>query len=164
MKADHRYAHLLIKEYEFWTLYLNEKQLPYIGRCYAWWKDTSPDEGEGMKLSSLSPAAMQEVFGRIFDDVCTAMGALGYPTAAYGSEFLLNTCYLANELVHNHHMHVHFIPRSTAIVSVHDRVADTHIFSSNTDWGRNYSQPKGLPQPPPAKLEIVRNTMAEAIR
>lgn len=164
MKADDRYAHLRIKEYTYWDLYLNEKQLPYLGRSYAWWKDRFPSEGEGRPLSQLPIPALEEVFVTIFNDVCRGLHALGYPTTEYGTAFLLNTCYLANELVHNHHMHVHFIPRSTAIVSVHDRVADTHIFSSNTDWGRNYSQPKGLPQPPPAKLEIVRNTMAEAIR
>lgn len=48
------YERFKIKVYQFWELFLHERQFPYLGRCYAWAKrgdaqkftDMSPEEGE----------------------------------------------------------------------------------------------------------------------
>ena len=39
MDQNDPFAHLFLKEYDQWELFLHEQQYPYIGRCYAWSKN-----------------------------------------------------------------------------------------------------------------------------
>ena len=163
MELRERYRPYIIKEYEYWTLVLHEKQLPYIGRCYAWWKDRAPGEGEGMPPSSLPPRGIIEATRKIFVDVQTACTKLGYDSlgpGAYGKKFLLNTCYLANEPAHNHHMHIHYIPRSAHRVVVEA----LGLASEDIEWGRNYAKPmQGEHTLPRRVLLEIRDIVANAI-
>jgi hypothetical protein len=154
-----KYRHLIIKEYEHWALFLSEKQMPYVGRCYAWWRDTNESEGEGMSLTDLSPKDLIEVLHMVYGEVVVACKALGYPTHLYGTEFLLNTTYLANEEAHNHHMHWHFIPRAKTPVEV--RVLPHRRFEDLL-WGANYANIKQVSLRR-HELLIVRDAMASAI-
>lgn len=154
MKLSQQYRPLIIKEFSYWTLVLNEKQ-QYLGRCYAWWRDNCPAEGERLRPSELPPDALLELNRTIFADVERACQALGYATEPYGKEFLLNTCYLANLPGHNHHMHWHFIPRTAKPIILEE----IDFRSTDHRWGDNYRQELQVPLAP-EKLEYIRNRMA----
>lgn len=157
MEISGRYLAYILKEYECWTLVLSEKQVPYLGRCYAWWKDTTPGEGENMPFGNLPDDALIEL-RKISNDLSGALWALGYQTMLYGKEFLLNTAYLANEPAHNHHMHVHFIPRTRVPVKRFGLTAH------DPNWGSNYSNPPGGQQElPHHKLLQIREELARHI-
>ncbi len=137
MLVSARYRPNIIKEYEYWWLLTSEYQVPHLGRCYAWWKDRHDGEGEGLPLCSLPQQALSECFQTVFLDVMKACGALGHQTNKYGTEFLLNTAYLANErLYHNAHMHVHFIPRFKHAF----RTPQLGIRSEDSLWGKHYDR------------------------
>jgi len=152
----------IIREYRYWTLFLNTKQKPYVGRCYAWFRDSDLRRGEGLRLDELPVAAIIEYSCRIFPDVVRACKALGYATEKYGQEFLLNTCYLANEKSHNHHMHVHYIPRSANPVTLHD----IDLTCNDLRWGHNYTPlASGVEQHLEGeKLFYIRDVMREATK
>lgn len=166
MELASQYLRLAIKGYVHWTLVLHQDQCPFVGRCYAWWNDAEFGEGEGLAPSIVQPEANEELFRRIFPDVLDACQALGHNIDAYGKEFLLNTCYLANEPSHRHHLHWHFIPRFAKPVTVKPlgiRIADPV-------WGANYKSPYGVPMETsdllrkPETLESIRAVMAVSIR
>ncbi len=159
MKLGPQYKALVIKEYPNWTLVLNEKQWPYLGRCYAWWKDNSPAEGERMQPSELPQDALVELNHTIFNDVGRACEALDYTTRPYGDKFLLNVAYLANLSGHRHHMHWHFIPRSAHPLAL----PEIRYASADIRWGDNYEQPKEAPQLSAEELEYIRKRMADTI-
>ena len=158
METD--YSSWILKEYLYWTLYLHEeKQLPYLGRCYAWWNDSSSIKGEKLSFGALPVEALVEL-QKISQDVTIACEALGYETVPYGKAFLLNTCYLANEEAHGHHMHVHFIPRSGVFFyapCINKQIEDY-------EWGRNYSSARQHRFRDNTSFEVVKRTMAGAIR
>lgn len=155
------YAPYLIKEYPHWLLFLNKKQAPYLGRCYAWWKDREPGEGEGMRPSALPPEALVELHHRIFDDVLDACRALGHDTDAYGKSFLLNMAYLANEgHLHAHHMHWHFVPRFTRPLHL-PRIG---VRVEDTGWGSHYARAvQDEHELGESRLRYIRAVMAKAI-
>ena len=160
LKIGKAFEPYVIKEYIGWTLVLNLKQVPYVGRSYAWWRDNSPGEGERMSPMEIPRAERDELFDTIFPDVVLACGALGYKTQHYGKDFLLNMAYLANEEGHRHHIHWHFIPRSIRPVRVEallGRTFDDHA------WGNNYSTVKQGELDGPDEALIIRDTMALAI-
>jgi diadenosine tetraphosphate (Ap4A) HIT family hydrolase len=159
MKIGSPYDQLIIIEYSFWTLCLSEKQLPYVGRCYAWWKDTPLQNGERMPPWDLHQKALQELYHAITPDVMKGLKALGHLTEPYGEHFLLNTCYLANEPDNHHHMHVHFIPRFDYVMEI----KGSGIDSVDERWGKNYAQPSDAPAFAPEILENIRKRMADAI-
>lgn len=145
-----------IKEYQSWSLVLSEKQF-YIGRCYAWWRDTPFQSGEGLRLSQIHLIAREELTETIAEDVIRACKALGYPTESYGSKFLLNQAYLANEMFHNHQLHYHFIPRTAEPFEV----PLLHINMDDTQWGHIHFGPeRSLPQD---QMLAIRQMMAQAI-
>ena len=159
MEIGSKYRQLVITEYPRWWLVLHEKQHPYIGRCYAWWKDTYSGEGEGMSLDHLAPRDLVEVFHRIHRDVLIGCKALGHCTNALGTDFLLNVDYLANMEEHNHHMHIHFVPRFKGPVEV-DALLGRRF--EDLMWGKNWARVRDFVLPP-AELLVIRDTMAAAI-
>lgn len=154
------YQGYVLKDYPFWTLFLHKKQWPYVGRCYAWWKDRKPGEGEGMPPGLIPKPARGWLFDQIFWEVARACGALGYTTSPYGERFLLNMCCLMNEPVHNHHMHWHFIPRSA-----HSIVLEAiDLRCEDTEWGRNYAKPPlGEQELDEPRLQHIRTRMIDAL-
>jgi hypothetical protein len=161
MLSGTAYQPYLIKEYPYWSLFLHTKQSPYVGRCYAWWKDRKPGEGEGMQAGLLPKEARGWLFDCIFWEVVRACKTLGYSTDQYGPGFLLNMACLANEgHLHNHHMHWHFIPRSPHPIIL----KETNLRFEDAEWGKQYAKPifgeYGLAEP---HLQYIRRTMAEAV-
>lgn len=160
MLSSTEYLPYLIKDYEYWGLFLNKKQVPYLGRTYAWWKDRTPGEGEGMRPSDLPQEALRELHHTIFDDMLDVCHALGHMTDPYGPLFRLNMACLANEPVHNHHMHWHFVPRfkhPLYFEPLSRRFEDTEFFA-------HYAKPPaGERIMPEAALQTVRRTMAGAV-
>ena len=147
MKISTKYSAYIIKEYTWWTLVLNEKQLPYLGRCYAWWKDRTLGEGENMPFHHLPDDAVLEL-KKISSELSDALWSIGYQTTLPGEQFLLNMAYLANQPEHNHHMHVHFIPRTSIPVKHFGLTAD------DPNWGKNYANP-------PGEAEVSRNKLMQ---
>ncbi len=160
MKLGEAYKPLIIKEYPHWTLVLNEKQWPYVGRCYAWWKGKGPGDGEGLQPGSIPKPALGWLFSTIYWEVMVACRALGYSTHQYGPKFLLNMCYLANLPGHNHHMHWHFIPRSAHPIVL----PEIDLRCEDREWGLNYAKPTlGEHTLEPAKLGHIRKIMADTM-
>jgi diadenosine tetraphosphate (Ap4A) HIT family hydrolase len=111
MEVADEYKPNLIKKYHFWDLFLNPKQR-YLGRSYIWWRGKSPTDGENMRYDALPAEALIET-QQVWRDVVRYCRMLGYTTEPYGEHFKLNTSYLANEKMHNGHMHFHFVPRTS---------------------------------------------------
>ena len=162
MRVSDEFKGNIIKEYDFWTLLLHTHQLPHLGRCYIWWRDRGKhDIGEGLALWEIHPKPLLEGLQKIPRDILKACKALGHNTEAYGTEFLLNTTYLANEMFHHKaQLHVHFIPRYKQPLRVEGLgitcVEDRH-------WGKHYA-PMSEQAPLPAHdLSTIRLAMAAAI-
>jgi diadenosine tetraphosphate (Ap4A) HIT family hydrolase len=160
MQLGEEYKQYIIKEYIYWTLVLNEKQIPYLGRSYAWLKSRLRHYGENMRLSELPKEALFELIYTIEPDVVLACNALGYKTDPYGQDFLLNTDYLANLHAHNHHMHVHFVPRHSGILYPEPDIGTNFV---DKLWGANWSSAKQKILEPP-KLKIICGSMANSIK
>ncbi len=161
MLSAKEYQPYIIKEYPHWTLFLHQKQSPYVGRCYAWWKDKKLGEGEGMQAGLLPKVARNWLFDGIFWDVVRACKALGYSTGQYGPGFLLNMACLANEgHLHNHHMHWHFIPRSPHPIIL----KEIDLRCEDVEWGKQYAKPRlGEHTLAEAQLQHIRRLMAEVV-
>lgn len=158
MLSKAKFNKYIIKEYPNWTLFLAEHQWPHVGRCYAWWKDRPPVNGENLPLSLLTEPALAEVFQTIFADVCRACHALGHETEPYGPNFLLNTCYLANNDTHNHHMHVHFLPRFRQPLEI--KIGQ---FVDRGWGGPPTFHDSNIKHPPEEQLQWIRSKMAAAL-
>jgi diadenosine tetraphosphate (Ap4A) HIT family hydrolase len=159
VEISERYRPNIIKEYDYWILVLHEKQLPYVGRCYSWWKDREPGEGEGKPFSWIPDDAVLES-KKIYKEVMLACAALAYETIPFGTDFLLNKNYMANEEVHRHHMHEHFIPRSR----IEFRVPKVGVLVRDREWGKNYAKPAlGEHELPEEHHRTVKAIMAESI-
>ncbi len=133
-----QYEAFKIKEYDYWTLYLHAGQFPHVGRCYAWYKDGYPGEGEGLDISDIPPQVLDELLYKVRPAVKAALFLLGYEQNKRGepAKFLLNTCYLSNEEAHHNQLHVHFIPRSRNPITI----KQVNAQSTDPNWGKNYSQ------------------------
>jgi hypothetical protein len=162
VKISDEYAPYAIRAYTYWTLFLNKKQLPFVGRCYAWWNDNHDAEGEGMPFARLPIDAVEEL-QRISTDVTIACGALGYSTTPRPPQFLLNISYQANEgHIHRYHMHWHFIPRSK--LEFKAKVPGHDLTVRDLAWGKNYSKtPLGQHELDDDQLQAIKMSMANAI-
>lgn len=85
-----------IKEYHHWDLFLDKRQYPYIGRCYAWAKRPNADLITDMNTSELLELFMQVIPS--WDDAVKALFTRDRP----------NVAILGNEAPH---LHAHLIPR-----------------------------------------------------
>ncbi len=155
MEIAEKYRANIIKEYGSWTLFLHPDQRP-IGRCYAWWKDFKPHQGERMPIDAIPPDAWLEL-QKISRDVTHACAALGYKTAPNGENFLLNMEHLANEVVHNHHMHIHFMPRT----NIEFHIPEINVWVRR-QWGERYVKPEEPPLPS-RTFKIVKRMMLDGI-
>lgn len=159
MKTAPQYEPLIIKDYGCWTLFLSQKQEPYVGRCYAWYRDRTPGEGEGMRFSEIPDKALLDL-KQIARDIERAWEALGHDTSSR-HEFLDNVSKLGNEAVHNHHMHIHFVPRFKKPVGVEALLGRPF---EDLVWGQNPASIRQFSWPLDDYLLLaVRDTMAAAI-
>lgn len=161
MLVDPRYQLNILKEYEYWTLLLHERQSPYVGRCYAWWKDRSPGEGEGLALYEIPIRATLECYQIIMQDLDRAYANLDwYATEHYGESFLLHAACLCNEIVHhNAHLHVHFIPRYSSTLVI----PEVSMTFTDELWGKHYLPMKDQTELRPHEHRQVHQLLASAL-
>jgi len=98
------YETLVIKEFNFWKLYLSPEQNPYVGRCYA-----AAKEGEGRGYESMTREERDEFFDVIapkWEDAVRSLYGLNKP----------NLAFLGNAW---DWLHGHLIPRRNKPVMVH---------------------------------------------
>lgn len=85
-----------IRSYTHWDLFLDKKQYPYLGRCYAWAK-----RGQADLVTDMSVQELHELFLNIipcWDDAVKTLFKRDRP----------NIAILGNE---EPHLHAHLIPR-----------------------------------------------------
>lgn len=88
------YSHLIINEYKYWTIYINENQ-GFLGRCIIWCK-----RKDALDLTDATPEEREELFV-VLDKLKVAVSTLYSPD-------ILNYAFLGNI---TYHLHGHFIPR-----------------------------------------------------
>ena len=133
------YAHLLVRDYTHWSLYVRETQ-NYLGRCVLWCKSknalslaeaTSPELNEMGTICRQWEVAVQESFGAVW----------------------FNYAFLGNELPH---LHGHLIPRYQKPVTFAGvEFVDYefgHMYRTNHDFTVNSEV-----------LEQIRSTIAQAL-
>jgi len=92
----------VIKEFEYWRLYLNARDQILPGRSYAWLKKRHIDR---MSISELYPKELEELVFQIvpaFEEAITSL----WPVATVNFEWLGNST-----RHHRGHGHAHLIPR-----------------------------------------------------
>lgn len=116
MSSEDSYAHLLIKRYKHWDVYLHENQY-YLGRMYVWLKRQNV-----VDLFSVTQLEREELF-KIGKELQTALEKTFKPD-------LYNYAALANVSAH---LHLHYIPRYKCV-----RTFDGYEFKDER-WGKNYA-------------------------
>jgi diadenosine tetraphosphate (Ap4A) HIT family hydrolase len=124
------YEQHTLKEYDYWTLFLHGNQY-YLGRAYVWLNRP----GEMQRLSSLAPAARDELFGTVLSSYEFAVAQL------FGPEHM-NYAWLGNDFsAHQGHGHMHLIPRYSRVVQFCGREF------RDERWGKNYAPSPALELP-----------------
>lgn len=88
------YAHNIVKEYEFWTVYVHEDQ-GFLGRCVVWCK-----REDALDLALATPQEQQELF-QVLRELRSVVGK------EFGATWF-NYSFLGNV---DRHLHGHFFPR-----------------------------------------------------
>jgi len=88
------YAHNIVKEYDYWTVYVHEDQ-GFLGRCVIWCK-----RDDALDLALATAEEQRELF-QILRSVRTATGT------EFGATWF-NYSFLGNV---DRHLHGHFFPR-----------------------------------------------------
>ena len=115
------YMPLILKEYKYWTLLLNDDQR-YLGRAYVW----LVREGEMQRFSEISDEEMIEL-RVVIREYETALKELWNPD-------FMNYAWLANLFSkHGGHGHMHLIPRYK------DSRAFATIEFVDGRWGKNFT-------------------------
>lgn len=131
------FAHLIIKEYQSWRLYLNADQR-YFGRSYVWLTSRHVDMHQ---LTDLTRAEAQELF--------SIMRAFGKIACSRLLAATVNACWLGNEVrTHRGHGHMHLIPRYIGKLEFNKRRFIDERF------GRNYAPYEKLILPHDELLDI----------
>jgi diadenosine tetraphosphate (Ap4A) HIT family hydrolase len=125
MSAENPFAHLRIRKYDRWDLFLHRQQ-HYLGRTYAWLRR----DGR-MHLQGVTRTERDEFFDVILPRVHEALSVLfGWDEQVD----LLNVAWLGNEESHGHHGHFHLIPRYFRPPSF-----DGVEWEADLRWGKNYA-------------------------
>lgn len=136
MSSEKSFAHLHIKSYGLWDLYLHENQ-HYLGRTYAWLRR----DGR-MHLWEITPNERDEFFDVVLCEVHEALSWLFHWDELVD---LLNVAWLGNNESHGHHGHFHLIPRYLQPPSLNGVE-----WEADLRWGKNYA--------PYPKKEIAEKT------
>ena len=110
------YKRLLIKEYKYWEVYLNENQC-YLGKVYIWAK-----RKDVLDFFDMTKEEQEEYF-KIGKELKKALSNLFKPD-------LYNYATLANV---SPHLHTHFIPRYK------DKRELFGVTFTDERWGQNYA-------------------------
>jgi len=94
MKDNSMYQKLLIKEFDYWKIYLHENQF-YLGRCYLW-----ANREDALDFFDMTNEEMREYMG-VGNSLRKVLRDVFNPD-------LFNYATLANEA---RHLHTHIIPR-----------------------------------------------------
>jgi len=131
------YSKNIIKEYEYWTLYVHENQ-SYLGRCYLWCKREN-----ALDLTDATEEEQNELF-KILPQIKSAL------EKAFQTDWF-NYAFLGNE---DRHLHGHIIPRYEFTREF------AGIIFTDDRWGKNYLTNKDFITPPDVlesvRLEILR--------
>lgn len=126
------YSSLLIKDYEYWSVYIAENQC-YLGRCTIWCKrENATDMTEATEAEHLEFLLIIKMLKKAVEK-------------AFQADWL-NYAFLGNEV---QHLHCHFIPRYSSY-----RLFANMFFLDNR-WGQNYLTNKNFITPPNI-LEAIR--------
>lgn len=88
------YAHNIVKEYEYWTVYIHEDQ-GFLGRCVVWCK-----REDALDLALAAPEEQHELF-QVLRELRSVVGT------EFGATWF-NYSFLGNV---DRHLHGHFFPR-----------------------------------------------------
>lgn len=127
------YKKLLIKEYKYWEVYLNENQC-YLGKVYIWAK-----RKDALDFFDMTKEEIEEYF-KIGKELKTALKKLFNPD-------LYNYATLANVTPH---LHTHLIPRYSSIREF------SGIIFKDERWGENYAPYNKEFKIPEEVLEKIR--------
>lgn len=117
------FAPFLLKEFDHWTLLLNQNQWPYLGRAYLWLVRDRPMH----RMSDLDFAERHDLFNYALPAYERALDRLFAPDH-------LNYAWFGNEVeTHGGHGHLHLIPRYRERRTFHGRVY------RDQNWGKNYA-------------------------
>lgn len=140
--GDPHYFQYNVKEYEHWTLRIEEKQR-YLGQAVIWLER----EGDMQRLSSLSAPERDELWGKVLPEYEAAMANLWHPDH-------MNYSWLGNFFgMHSGHGHMHMIPRYAS-----KREFAGEVFE-DLQWGKHYK-----PYPTALRSESVVFAVRDALR
>eukprot|EP01088_Endostelium_zonatum_P014858 TRINITY_DN3406_c0_g1_i1.p1 TRINITY_DN3406_c0_g1~~TRINITY_DN3406_c0_g1_i1.p1 ORF type:complete len:151 (+),score=31.32 TRINITY_DN3406_c0_g1_i1:250-702(+) len=114
-KDDAKYAKYLIKEFNLWSLFIQENQ-SYLGRCVIWCK-----RAKALDLTDATEEEQKE----LFEVIKIAKDAL---TKAFNPDWF-NYAFLGNETAH---LHCHLIPRYKRTIQIQN------VNFEDKNWGHNY--------------------------
>ncbi len=120
--ASQDYERYKLKSYRYWDLYLHENQY-YLGRVYIWLKRDNINDL--MDITNEERAELFEI-GRQYRVVMDKY--------TKWKPDLYNWAALGNLESHNHHVHVHVIPRYKTA-----RIVESICTFTDKNWGKNYA-------------------------
>lgn len=135
---DSQYRPYVLKEYEYWTLLLNENQR-YLGRAVAWLARA----GEMQKFSGLWAGELVEL-QHIAQEYEAALEQLGWKPDHMNYAMLGNDFHL-----HAGHGHMHFFPRYK------EPREFMHVTFVDDRWGKNYA--------PATPFELHKEVLASIV-
>ena len=139
-----KFEYLVIKDFEFWRLYLHLRQYPYIGRCYA----------ASFRVDAKCVLDMRECERReLFKVVFPVWGRATKKLFGHNPQNADVACF-SNEWKH---LHWHFIPRFDEVV-----LYSGYIFKDKNP-GANYSPYPKKELPHEFMVQLVAD-MRDAIR
>lgn len=149
MSSENPFAHLRIKRFSRWDLFLHRQQ-HYLGRTYAWL------HREGRRhLQEIAQVEQDEFFDMILPGVHRSL------TELFGwneQVDLLNVAWLGNEESHGHHGHFHLIPRYFTPPTFHGRE-----WEADSRWGKNYA-PYPKKETPEETLKLIRDEFRKVLK
>lgn len=119
------FSKLLIKEYDYWAVYLNENQ-GYLGRCIVWCKRES-----ALDLADATPEEQQE----LFEVLRILRGAL---IKIFNPDWF-NYVFLGNI---DRHLHAHFIPRYASAKEFSGIVFEDKLYGKNYKTDPDFKIPE----------------------
>lgn len=119
------FSKLLIKEYDYWAIYLNDNQ-GYLGRCIVWCKRES-----ALDLADATPEEQRE----LFEVLRILRGAL---IKIFNPDWF-NYVFLGNI---DRHLHAHFIPRYASIREFSGIVFEDKLYGKNYKTDPDFKIPE----------------------
>ena len=139
MEKD-KYVANIVKEYRYWTVYVNEDQ-GFLGRCVIWCK-----REDALDLALSTPEEQKELF-EILPAVRTAL------VKAFGATWF-NYSFLGNL---DRHLHCHLFPRYQVPVTFKG------VVFKDLDYTKNPSQTGATNVVSKEMLSAIRTTLAKML-